>query len=53
MNYLVNKGIEGLDMTGDMIAHAGTKMQTNLDESEAWNICESVIVHGDELARKT
>ena len=33
MNYLVNKGIEGLDMTGDMIAHAGTKMQTKLDES--------------------
>jgi len=27
--------------------------EANLDESEAWNICESVIVHGDELARKT
>ena len=27
--------------------------ENKMDESEAWNICESVIIHGDELARKT
>jgi hypothetical protein len=31
MNYLVNKGIEGLDKTGDMIANAGTAVQNKLE----------------------